>query len=79
MPAMSKYGMAIKYTIPLLIPAAALWPSSFSKTARHIAHCASAGMEMNKTKINMIYTLFLDIVRRNHNVNHHARNGYVQP
>lgn len=79
MPAISIYGIAIKYTIPLLMPAAALWPSSFSKTARHIAHCASAGMDTKRTKINMINTLFLDIVRRNHDVNHHTRNSHIQP
>ena len=34
------YGTAIKYIMPSLTPSAVNCPSSLSKTALHIAHCA---------------------------------------
>lgn len=43
--------MAIKYTIPLLIPSAVDEFSSLSKTARHIAHCASDNWGNSKKTI----------------------------
>lgn len=36
------YGMAIRYTMPLLIPSATVVFPSLSRTARHMAHWALA-------------------------------------
>ena len=42
--------MDIKYIIPLFTPSAVDCPSSVSKTARHMAHCAFAIMNDTKNK-----------------------------
>tara|TARA_R110002072_G_scaffold97994_10_gene215694 strand:- start:538 stop:903 length:366 start_codon:yes stop_codon:yes gene_type:complete len=58
MPATSIYGIAIKYTMPSLIPFAVVCPSSLSNTARHIAHCALPFRKKRKEKRKKIILCF---------------------
>ena len=46
---MSKYGNAIRYTIPELMPSATSSPPC-STTARHMAHCPNESMDPKKNK-----------------------------
>ncbi len=50
--------MAMRYTIPLFIPSAVLLFPSLSRTALHMAHCASTDDENKRrhttTKINPV-------------------------
>ncbi len=45
--------------MPLFMPLAVLCPSSLSKTARHIAHCASTGIETNNNRIKIKAVFFI--------------------
>ena len=45
--------------MPSLTPSAVVWPSSLSKTARHIAHCASAERLDSNNMIKMNNKLYL--------------------
>lgn len=46
-----RYGNAMRYTIPSFTAAALFPPSSLSKAARHIAHCADE-IVLVKKRIN---------------------------
>ena len=72
--------MDIKYIIPLLTPSAVDCPSSFSKTARHMAHCAFEcrnKAKIKKQKTNLDFKLY--IIRRNQDINQHSSYSYIQP
>lgn len=79
-PPTKMYGIAIRYTMPLLTPSAIELSASLSKTARHMAHWACDVVNVNKTKQkNIILTAYLGIIRRNHCINYNAGNSYIQP
>ncbi len=68
---------------PLVLP--------LSATALHIAHCAEAEMFSRSVKRRMVKTrnfigvkvgimrLLPTIIRRNHQINHRARQAHIQP
>lgn len=55
----SKYGKAIKYKIPWLMPSAVAPSASVSRTALHMEHWALTSMERRAKKSNDIIVLFL--------------------
>ena len=59
MKATNIYGIAIKYIIPLFTPFACDGSESDSKTALHMAHCASSETTLSNSKIRMMYFVFI--------------------
>lgn len=57
------YGNTIRYMIPLLIPFAIPPSPSLSRTARHMAHCASArlGIANNSTHKKKMRVVFMSL------------------
>ena len=66
--------------MPSLTASAFIPDSELSSAARHIAHCADAGIGDN-TKIiaNRIYVVLRSIIWGNHNVNYNTGYRNVQP
>ena len=70
----------MRYTIPSLTASAFLPPSSDSRAARHMAHCAfTANEDQHSTAVKKRYLSLVCIVRTDHQINNYAGDGHVKP